>query len=42
MVGLFTSVINHPDRYLFAAAGVAATVLLPGLLLFSREPGAQG
>jgi hypothetical protein len=41
MVGLFTSVIVHPDRYLLAAAGVAATVLLPGVLLMLREPKAQ-
>jgi hypothetical protein len=38
MVGVFTSVILHPDRYLLAAAGVAATVLVPGLLLMLREP----
>lgn len=38
MVALFTAFILHPDRYLFAAAGAAATVLLPGLLLFAREP----
>jgi hypothetical protein len=38
MVGLFTSVILHPDRYLLAAGGVAATVLLPGVLLMLREP----
>ena len=41
MVGLFTALILHPDRYLLAAAGVAATVLLPGLLLLLREPEAQ-
>ncbi len=41
MVGLFTALILHPDRYLLAAGGVAATVLLPGLLLLGREPGAQ-
>ncbi len=42
MVGLFTAIIQHPDRYLLATAGVALTVLLPGLLLMRREPGAQG
>jgi len=42
MVGLFTSVILHPDRYLLAAGGVAATVLLPGVLLILREPKAEG
>ena len=41
MVGLFTAFILHPDRYLIAAAGGAATVLLPGLLLTLREPKAQ-
>ena len=41
MVGLFTSLIQHPDRYLLAAGGVAATVLLPGILLMLREPKAQ-
>jgi hypothetical protein len=41
MVGLFTALILHPDRYLLAAAGVAATVLLPGLLLLRAEPGSQ-
>ena len=41
MVGLFTAFILHPDRYLFAAAGVALTVLLPGLLLLRAEPKAQ-
>ena len=40
MVGLFTAFILHPERYLFAAAGAAATVLLPGVLLMIREPGA--
>jgi hypothetical protein len=34
--------ILNPDRYLLAAGGVAATVLLPGLLLLAREPEAQG
>jgi len=38
MVGLFTAFILHPDRYLFAAAGAATTVLLPGVLLMLREP----
>jgi len=42
MVGLLTALILHPDRYLLAAGGVAATVLLPGLLLMLREPRAQG
>ena len=41
MVGLFTALILHPDRYLLAAAGVAATVLLPGLLLLRNEPKTQ-
>jgi hypothetical protein len=38
MVGLFAAFIMHPDRYLFAAAGAALTVLLPGLILIRREP----
>ncbi len=38
MVGLFAALILHPDRYLLAAAGVAVTVLLPGLLLLRAEP----
>ena len=38
MVGLFTAIILQPDRYLAAAAGVALTVLLPGLLLLRAEP----
>ena len=38
MVGLFTALILHADRYLLAAAGVAATVLVPGILLMLREP----
>ncbi|HEX8240899.1 MAG TPA: hypothetical protein VF574_14285 [Allosphingosinicella sp.] len=38
MVGLFTAFIVSPDRYLLAAAGVFATVLLPGLLLLRAEP----
>jgi hypothetical protein len=38
MVGLFTAFIFTPDRYLLAAAGVFATVLLPGLLLLRAEP----
>jgi hypothetical protein len=41
MVGLFTAFILHPDRYLLAAAGSAAAVMLPGLLLVAREPRAQ-
>lgn len=42
MVGLFTALILHPDRYLLAAAGVAMTVCLPGILLLMSEPRAQG
>ena len=38
MVGLFTAFIFTPDRYLLAAAGVFATVLVPGLLLLRAEP----
>jgi hypothetical protein len=38
MVGLFTALILNESRYLVAAAGVAATVLVPGLILLSREP----
>ncbi|HYJ81254.1 MAG TPA: hypothetical protein VEW26_00200 [Allosphingosinicella sp.] len=38
MVGLFTALILSPDRYLIAAAGVALTVLLPGLVLLRAEP----
>ncbi|MEA3001645.1 MAG: hypothetical protein QOH81_433 [Sphingomonadales bacterium] len=38
MVGLFTAMILSPDRYLLASAGVALTVLLPGLLLLRSEP----
>jgi hypothetical protein len=41
MVGLYTAFILHPDRYLIAAAGAAATVLLPGVLLMLREPRAR-
>ena len=41
MVGLFTALILHPDRYLLAAAGVALTVLLPGILLLMAEPKAR-
>jgi hypothetical protein len=37
MVGLFTALIYSPDRYLLAAAGVFATVLVPGLLLLRAE-----
>ena len=42
MVGLFTAMILHPDRYLLAAAGTALTVLLPGLMLLGAEPKTQG
>lgn len=38
MVGLFTALVQLPERYLLVAAGVAATVLLPGLLLMRGEP----
>jgi hypothetical protein len=38
MVGLFTAMIVSPDRYLLAAAGVALTVFLPGLLMLRAEP----
>ena len=38
MVGLYAAAILSPDRYLLAAAGVVATVLLPGLLLLRAEP----
>jgi hypothetical protein len=38
MVGAFTALIQWPDRYLLAAAGVALTVLLPGVLLVRAEP----
>jgi hypothetical protein len=41
MVGLFTALILQPDRYLLAAAGVALTVFLPGLLLLRSEPKAR-
>ena len=41
MVGLFTAFILDPNRYLIAAAGAAATVLLPGVMLWLREPRAQ-
>lgn len=37
MVGLFTALMSSPDRYLLAAAGVFATVLVPGLLLLRAE-----
>jgi hypothetical protein len=37
MVGLFAAVIVSPDRYLLAAAGAFAMVLLPGLLLLRAE-----
>ena len=38
MVGIFTALILSPDRYVFAAAGVFLTVLVPGLLLLRAEP----
>lgn len=38
MVGLSTALHAWPDRYLVSAAGVALTVLLPGLLLVRAEP----
>jgi hypothetical protein len=38
MVGLFTALVHMPERYLFVAAGGAATVLIPGLLLIRVEP----
>lgn len=38
MVGLYTAFILDPNRYLIAAAGAAATMLLPGILLMLREP----
>lgn len=38
MVGLFTAMILSPDRYLVAAAGIALTVFLPGLVLLRAEP----
>jgi hypothetical protein len=38
LVGLSAALIASPYRYLLAAAGVALTVLLPGLLLLMREP----
>lgn len=41
MVGVFTAFILDSNRYLIAAAGAAATVLLPGVLLWLREPKAQ-
>ncbi|MEA3035313.1 MAG: hypothetical protein QOH04_1075 [Sphingomonadales bacterium] len=37
LVGLSAALIASPWRYLLAAAGVALTVLLPGLLLMLRE-----
>jgi hypothetical protein len=37
MVGLFTALIFSADRYLLAAAGVFATVLVPGVLLLRAE-----
>jgi hypothetical protein len=37
MVGLFAALGASPDRYLLAAAGVFATVMLPGILLLRSE-----
>jgi len=41
MVGLFTALILHADRYLVAAVGIALTVFFPGLALLLAEPKAQ-
>lgn len=38
MVGLFAALHQWPDRYLLAAAGVALTVLLPGIQMVRAEP----
>jgi hypothetical protein len=38
MVALFTALVQEPWRYLLVSAGVAVTVLLPGLLLMRAEP----
>jgi hypothetical protein len=38
MVGLFTALSRWPDRYLLVAAGVALTIMIPGLLLVRAEP----
>jgi hypothetical protein len=38
---LFTGLIQHPDRYLIAAAGAALSVMIPGLLLLRAEPKAE-
>ena len=38
LVGFSAALIASPYRYLLAAAGVALTVLLPGLILLMREP----
>lgn len=38
MVGLFTAFSRWPDRYLLVAAGIALTVMIPGLLLVRAEP----
>jgi len=42
MVGVAAAFISDPNRYLFAAAGAALTVLLPGLLLLRAEPAHAG
>ena len=42
MVGLYAALLLDPARYLVAAAGAAATILLPGVLLMLREPRAEG
>ena len=38
IVGLFTALVELSERYLLVAAGAAATVLIPGLLLMRSEP----
>ena len=41
MVGISAALVLYPDRYLFAAAGAALTVMLPGLLLVRAESGSR-